>query len=204
MLIWIFPTHGRMSTWLYHTPNPPPFIYHKATSAYTAAIQLYARSGQLATAEKVEARQGDGNDGRCRLGCREVEDEYHIFTVCPHFDTWRQDAGQQLRDTIAARLNQANVDIQHVEDISNKAESFYSYNRSTWPLGDSHYYLGLVPKVEKWIQQAGLNHLTKERLIHGIYCDWHNAGVRLASRIFGELQKRVTRKWDERNGKGRC
>jgi hypothetical protein len=52
--------HNRMTTWLYHTPNPPPFIYDKATSAYTAAIQLYARSGQLATAENVEARQGNG------------------------------------------------------------------------------------------------------------------------------------------------
>ena len=36
----------RMTTWLYHKPNPPPYVYHKATSAYTAAIQLYARSGQ--------------------------------------------------------------------------------------------------------------------------------------------------------------
>jgi hypothetical protein len=57
--------HQRMTTWLYHQPNPPTYIYHKATSAYTAAVQLYARSGQLATAEKVEERQGDGNGGRC-------------------------------------------------------------------------------------------------------------------------------------------
>jgi hypothetical protein len=55
------------STWLYHQPNPPTYIYHKATSAYTAAVQLYARSGQLATAVKVEVRQGDGNGGKCRL-----------------------------------------------------------------------------------------------------------------------------------------
>jgi hypothetical protein len=145
--------HGRMTTWLYHTPSPPPFIYHKATSAYTAAIQLYARSGQLATAEKVETRQGDGN-GRCRLGCREVEDERHIFSDCPHFDRWRKDAGQQLRDTIVARLNQTNVNSRLVEDISDKAESFYIYNRRTWPLGDSYYYLGLVPKVEECIRKT--------------------------------------------------
>ena len=122
-------------------------LQHKATSAYTAAIQLYTRSGQLATAEKVEARQGDGNGGRCRLGCREIEDEHHIFLECPHFDRWRQDAGQQLRDTIVARLNQTNVTVNTrlIKDISEKAESFYSYNCRTWPLGDSYYYLGLVP-----------------------------------------------------------
>ena len=37
--------HQRMATWLYHKPNPPPFVYHRATSTYTAAVQLYARSG---------------------------------------------------------------------------------------------------------------------------------------------------------------
>ena len=73
------------------------------------AIQLYAKSGQLATAEKVEARQGNGNGGRCRLGCRKIEDEHHIFSECPHFDRCRQDTGQQLWDTIVARLNQTNV-----------------------------------------------------------------------------------------------
>lgn len=56
--------------------------------------------------------------------------------------------------------------------------------------------------MQEWIQQE-LNHLMKERLIHGIYCDWHNAGVRLASRIFGELQRKITRVWEEKNGEGR-
>jgi hypothetical protein len=81
-----------VATWLYHKPNPPSYIYHKATSAYTAAIQLYARSGQLATAEKVEERQGNlsGNGGFCRLGCTETEDEHHIFVKCPVFDEWQE------------------------------------------------------------------------------------------------------------------
>ena len=98
--------HQRMTTWLYHQPNPPTYIYHKATSAYTAAVQLYARSGQLATAEKVEKRQGEGNGGRCHLGCPEVEDEHHIFVQCPVFDEWRQEAGTQLQKTLADRLKQ--------------------------------------------------------------------------------------------------
>ena len=32
--------HQRMATWLYHKPNPPPYVYHKDTSAYTAATSL--------------------------------------------------------------------------------------------------------------------------------------------------------------------
>lgn len=33
----------------------------------------------------------------------------------------------------------------------------------------------------------------KERMIKMIYREWHNTGVRLASRIYGELQHRITR-----------
>ena len=190
----------RMSTWLYHTPNPPSYIYHKAISAYTAAVQLYARSGQLATAERVEERQGDGNGGRCRLGCTEVENERHIFSECPHFKIWRQEAGQQLKNTVATRLTQIDLSNRTLEDILTKAKSFYCNDAKIWPLGDSQYYLGHVPKIREWIQGEELSRLTVERLVHGIYSDWHNTSVRLASRIFGELQRRVTRAWDEGRG----
>ena len=56
----------------------------------------------------------------------------------------------------------------------------------------------LVPKIRQWITQesGGMNGITRERIIKGIYCDWHNTGVRLASRIYGEMQRRVTRKWE--------
>jgi hypothetical protein len=40
-----------MSTWLYDPNSPPPWLYTKASSAYTALVQLYARSGQLPTAD---------------------------------------------------------------------------------------------------------------------------------------------------------
>ncbi len=42
--------HHRMATWLYDQRPPPSFIYTHAVSAYSAAVQLYARSGQLAMA----------------------------------------------------------------------------------------------------------------------------------------------------------
>jgi len=130
-----------------------------------------------------------------------MEDEHHIFSNCSHFDNWRQEAGQQLKNTLATRLNQTKLDNKTVEDLLNKAEFFYKYDLNVWPLGDSQYYLGYVPKIREWIKKEKLSQIALERFEHGIYCDWHNTGVRLASRIFGELQRRATRAWDERKGK---
>ena len=146
---------NRMTTWLYHTPNPPSYIYHKATSAYTATVQLYARSGQLATAERVEERQGDGNGGYCRLGCLEMEDERHIFSNCPYFDEWRWEAGRQLRRTLSTRLAQSKLHDRTVDIILRKAELFYTCDSDIWPLGDSQYYLGLVPKMQRLAKRRG-------------------------------------------------
>jgi hypothetical protein len=187
-----------MATWLYHQPSPPTYIYHRATSAYTAAVQLYARSGQLATAEKVEERQGDGNGGRCRLGCPEVEDEHHIFVDCPIFHEWRQEAGAQLQKTLVDRLGQTGLGENDVSAIVNKAKSFFADDADVWPLKESCYFLGLVPKIRQWITHESLemNAIMRERIIKGVYCDWHNTGVRLASRIYGEMQRRVTRTWE--------
>jgi hypothetical protein len=44
----LLPKH-HMTTWLYDSNPPPPWVYTKATSAYTALVQLYTRSGQLPT-----------------------------------------------------------------------------------------------------------------------------------------------------------
>lgn len=41
----------RMSTWAHDKHTPPDYPYTCATSAHSAAVQLYARSGQLATAD---------------------------------------------------------------------------------------------------------------------------------------------------------
>ncbi|KAF8157253.1 hypothetical protein B0H34DRAFT_798547 [Crassisporium funariophilum] len=67
--------HGhnqRMSNWIYNDTPPPEYSYLKATSAHSAAVQLYARSGQLATADTLKKRNKIDND-ICRLGCNETE-----------------------------------------------------------------------------------------------------------------------------------
>jgi hypothetical protein len=73
----LMPKH-RMLTWLYDLNPPPPWIYTKASSAYTALVQLYARSGQLATAEGMCQKKAL-TCRTCRFGCPNTENPHHIF-----------------------------------------------------------------------------------------------------------------------------
>ena len=71
--------HGhRMAMRLYDKRSPPTYPYLRASSAYTALVQLYARSGQLPTAEGM-VQKGQSKDNGCRVGCKAVEDMHHIF-----------------------------------------------------------------------------------------------------------------------------
>ena len=85
----------RMLTWAHDKHPPPDFPYTQATSAHSAAVQLYARSGQLPTADLLFARNKlPGKE--CRLGCHEDESMWHIFVKCAVYQQWRQDAHFQI------------------------------------------------------------------------------------------------------------
>ena len=138
------------------------------------------------------------------MRCMETEDERHIFVVWgPEFSEWREQAGTLLRKTLDERLSKLEVEGASKHLILSKTEFFYVDDSALWPLKASHFYLGHVPKLSNLVPHSlvSSSRLLWERTIHGVYCDWHNASVRLASRIFGELQRRVTRSWDqERKG----
>jgi len=68
--------HHRMATWLYDHCSHPTFLYIKAFSAYSALVQLYARSGQLPTASNMKQKNKNEPNG-CRYGCSLNEDMYH-------------------------------------------------------------------------------------------------------------------------------
>ncbi|KAF5312013.1 hypothetical protein D9619_003843 [Psilocybe cf. subviscida] len=191
---------NRLATDFYHHANPPAYSYHRATSAYTATLQLYARSGQLPTAATMLARGDRGTNGLCRLGCEKLEDETHIFSECPHFETWREEAGKELSKAIETRCKAQDISRDKYTDILEKAKFFYRRDDETWPLGNSTYYLGYVPKIKQVAPNLHVDSklLTTKRLIYGIYSDWHNIGTRLAARIFGELQRKAASHWDER------
>jgi hypothetical protein len=94
----LLPKH-RMSTWLYDPNPPPPWIYTKAFSAYTALIQLYVRSGQLATAEGLYQKRAS-TSRTCRFGCLDIENPHHIFVICGRFDEMQSNQLASLTTTI--------------------------------------------------------------------------------------------------------
>ncbi|KAJ7843507.1 hypothetical protein B0H14DRAFT_2359025 [Mycena olivaceomarginata] len=53
-----------------------------AYSAYLAVVQLYVHSGQLPTTDVLYSR-GKLETPLCRLGCKAIEDQHHIFVNCP-------------------------------------------------------------------------------------------------------------------------
>jgi hypothetical protein len=83
--------HHRMATWLYDHRTHPTFPYMKASSAYSALVQLYARSGQLPTASNMNQKNKNEHNG-CRYGCSLNEDMYHVFVRCGRFEKLREEA----------------------------------------------------------------------------------------------------------------
>ncbi|KAJ7189143.1 hypothetical protein C8R46DRAFT_840632, partial [Mycena filopes] len=84
----------RMLTWAHDSLPPPDYPYTRAVSAHSAVIQLYARSGQLPTAETLESRS-KLDSGLCRLGCSALESMHHLFVECASFSQWRIDAAEE-------------------------------------------------------------------------------------------------------------
>lgn len=102
--------------------------------------------------------------------------------MCPEFRQWREQAGKQLRNTVEEHLGKLEVEGDCRDKVLLKAEFFYTDDSEFWPLKESYYYLGHVPKLSNLLPQslAKSGKLIWERMVHGTYCDWHNSSVRLA------------------------
>ncbi|KAK7025644.1 hypothetical protein R3P38DRAFT_2395747, partial [Favolaschia claudopus] len=109
-------------------------------SAHSAVVQLYARSGQLPTAEALASR-GKLPSSLCRLGCNAVESMQHIFVDCTHFSQWRIDTASELVARTAVRLNEAGLSDEEQGSVLLAAKSLFSDNAVTWPLRMSQYFL---------------------------------------------------------------
>jgi hypothetical protein len=193
----------RMATWLYNTYSNPSYPYTRAFSSYSALVQLYARSGQLATAAGMkEKKQRD--DDNCRFGCLSIESDYHIFVDCPHYQEFRTEAGEALFKRVEAKLKNEKLD-EECRDLLHKAKHFYSDIDNLWPLQRSQYYLGHVPLLKEHIPiiTPHLNNIKRERLLYNIHTDWHLISIRLASRIYGDLMREAAREKEDEEKKKR-
>jgi hypothetical protein len=161
---------------IHHRQN----TYLKAISAHSAAVQLYARSGQLATADILKKRSQLDNE-KCRLGCAATESPRHLFISCQKYQEWRDDSLREVLSKTELKIDTFEVVGEAKENIISAAKSLF-IDSPIWPLHFSLYYL---PK------NSNITFIQKRRLISHLSADWHTSSIRLAGRIFGDFQTRM-------------
>ncbi|KAK0219083.1 hypothetical protein IW262DRAFT_1437057 [Armillaria fumosa] len=159
-----------MASWLYDQRPPPAFLYTHTVSAYSAAVQLYARSGQLATASGLYQKRLLAHEWCC-LGCQAIESPHHVFVECPVFKNFRVEASKEI------------------------LKSFLSDCNTIWPLTDTQFYLGHVPPLDRYLQRSSFNStVMRDRVLRNVHSAWHLVAVRLTGRIYGDFLRRTSTK----------
>jgi hypothetical protein len=186
---------NRMATWLYSSISNPEYPYRHANSAYTAIVQLYARSSQLATLDTIAKRSPSTMlHQNCRLGCNQEESAHHIFVKCEMTNQLREETRDRIRKSTMELLGTMGEGWKHAESVKRTAESLLTDDAGTWPLGKSQYYLGFTPPIERYAfadPSETTDTLLHNRTIYRIVRDWHLASIHLAARIFGVLQRKA-------------
>ncbi|PBK99750.1 hypothetical protein ARMGADRAFT_1008256 [Armillaria gallica] len=89
-----------------HTPPDHPYLW--VSLAYSALVQLYARSDQLDTTYTRFRRFGNVSP-MCVSGCDALETVHHVFVSCPVYHAFRQHATQTLITETSRILDSAEV-----------------------------------------------------------------------------------------------
>ncbi|KAJ7708993.1 hypothetical protein B0H17DRAFT_916723 [Mycena rosella] len=193
----------RMALHLYDTKAPPEYSYTTAYSAYSAVVQLYARSGQLPTADLLYSR-GKAHNPRCRMGCNAIEDQHHIFVECEQYTEWRSKAAVDVHRRTESKLKEKGYEETDAVDLLSTAKFLFSDKPHIWPLQYCTYFLGHLPNLDHLMpKKPGVDDdkLSRTRLAHHIASDWHTAAIRLAGRIWGDWQRKMAMKNDVRSWK---
>jgi hypothetical protein len=131
------------------------------------------------------------------MGCNATEDPHHIFVVCKAFNKLREDACREMLDKTKRKIQAIGLEEAQFTSLLRTAKFLFSDCPITWPLHYSFYYLGHIPKLDDLIDSGIFaNRLKRERFIHNVYGDWHMSSIRLASRIWGMVQKEMARRRD--------
>jgi len=114
--------------------------------------QLYARSGQLATA-KVLYKRGMRENDLCCLGCDVMGDMHHIFVHCKQYKQWREDVRMELNMQTEEAMKTG---------LLKAAKFLFTNNVIIWPLHHSLYYLGQIPNLNPLIsREAGMGEIER-------------------------------------------
>jgi hypothetical protein len=142
-------------------------------------------------------QKGQTEDDRCRYGCRETEDMHHVFVRCEQFRTLRVEAVDLITKKVGKRLEEYDIQESLAKELLETAKFFFYDSDIYWPLHYSAYYLGHVPRLDPLISREALaNSTTRARFLFNMHSDFHLAGIRLTSRIWGMVQKDMARRRD--------
>jgi hypothetical protein len=137
----------------------------------------------------------------CRFGCPDTENPHHVFVVCPRFSELRGKELLTLTASIKKRLDDAELSLIDQQPLIQTAKFIFSDSDAIWPLRSATFFLGQIPKIEPLVSSLSIqDHVTRSRLIHNVASDMHLSSVRLASRIFGDLQKVMSKRHAELYG----
>ncbi|TFK81753.1 hypothetical protein K466DRAFT_666919 [Polyporus arcularius HHB13444] len=173
---------------LYDDHAPPLHPYTRASSAYSATVQLYARSAQLDTAFVRYSRFGDLAPW-CQAGCDAVETVHHVFVTCPAYTSLRDNARCDLMRETSEQLLAAKTTSPLKDVILRITAALFLDDPSVWPQHFTRYYLGLLPLIPLPDDMASQS-LTTRRLLARVKHAWHISSIRLAGRIWGENKRR--------------
>jgi hypothetical protein len=102
---------------------------------------------------------------------------------------------------IKKKLDEAEVDPLDQTCIMDTVKHIFSDLKDIWPLQSSMYFLGQIPKVEPLLSPLSMTSpVNHSRLIHNLATDLHLALAHLTSRIYGDLQKEMSKRHDETYG----
>jgi hypothetical protein len=172
-----------LSPFIYDSQAPPLHPYTRASSSYSAVVQLYTRSGQLPT-NLTRANRFHTGSPFCRYGCRSLEDAHHIFVHCPAFNALRDESQKSLEADTERVLAQLSLP-PSVTSYLEHAITHIFQDDTCWPLHSSRFYLGLLPPLLP--PPMTLDSVTGEshRLLLRLANSCHTSAIRLAARIWG-------------------
>jgi len=134
-----------LSSLFHDSHTPPAHPYVRASSPYSAVVQLYARSSQLPTGATTASQFGDQSPF-CRFGCDSLEDPHHIFVTCPAFHDLRTEYSHALVLETSRALTGATLPPTLLPRIEHLAARLFQ-DDECWPLGSSRFFLGLLPSL---------------------------------------------------------
>lgn len=105
----------------------------------------------------------------------------------------RHEAGQEVlrltEEKCRELVESRSMGIEAVRNLVNAAKSLFCDDSSVWPLHSTAFYLGRVPNVTALLGQEQWCSLDLRRRAHFFASLWHTHSIRLAKRIWGQVQR---------------